>query len=398
MGSFCSYYLQFGPFFIMKKETQKVIQLREKMASYKLNPLQIEGVIAYYKNTKGKVSDRYDRAVDQAILFKNINSGKKVREFKFIYKDDCDKKRGVYKLSFDGNGFYIGRSKYIATRFKSHWTVLHNYFKTKQIIPEHFMKKAIDYLNNHPMAYFFTVELLDQCDTIQELVIKEQKWLDHYKDNSNCLNIGFESKPSYNEIDETIEEQRERKTSVIRRGGRTIFLPTKKKQQLPESTTLNFNKFVPELKKVANEYSFNVPEINSKNPYPVVFKLYYGDRYIIHKGKYLGFSIQLLQRNYGYFLAYKHDEKKSVDFYTDFYNYITKNDGLNFRVEVIHHNESAFEILKKEHELLNECIKDKKCKNGNVAPYIPKFNEKTKMYNWMSEEDVEKYYIFAKSI
>lgn len=379
------------------EETKKIQELRKKFKGYKLTELQTEAIVSNYKSSRLAVEKKYKMAVDQGILFKSINSGKKVREFKFVYKDDCDKERGVYKLSFDGGGFYIGRSKYIATRFKQHWLVLHNYFKQKTHVPEHFMAKVFNYLDNHPMAYYFTVELLEKCATVDELVLKEQKWLDHYKENVNCLNIGFEAKRHHNEIDESIEEQKERKTSVIRRGGRYIYLP-KKKQQFGESTSLNKEKYSPEKKEAANSFSFNLEESKSDNPIPVVFKLYYGDRYVIHKGKYLGFSLQLLEKNYGYFLAYDHTEKKSVDFYADFYTYIKKNPGLQFKVEVVEHNSSPLSILKKEHELLNDSIRDKKCKNGNVAPYIPKFNEKTRMYNWIPEDDVERYYEFAKSI
>ena len=377
------------------KVSKKELQLKERLSKFDLTKIQNESLLKEFKKNKD-----LDNCISKAKYFNDINNKKIIRQFKIVFIDDCNKKRGIYKLSFDqGDGFYIGRSKYIETRFRQHSRCIHKYFLTGEYKKEDFMGKIFDYLNDNPMAYYFKVELLEECLTVDELCIKEQKWLDKYKDNPNCLNSCFVAKKPSNELDESFEDAMNRRmnTKCIKRNGKYLFVYPKKAKVLSDRQN-SVKKSTNKKKESAQSFSFNLPESNSNNDTPVVFKLYYGEKYIIHKGKYLAASIKILERNCGYYIAYNHDKKDNVDYYEAFYNYVKKNPNLTFRVEVIKHDIDAFEILKTEHILLNNSIRDKNCKNNNLTPYIPKFNEKTGMYNWIKQEELERYYEFAASI
>lgn len=377
------------------KQTKKEISLREKLAKYNLKENQLEPIIKLYRKSKDDVA-----TVDQAIRFSDINEGLKVRDFVFVYTNGCETKRGVYKIKF-GSKFYIGRAKYIETRMKSHWREITNFFSSGKYAPESYYSKICEHLKEEQMAYYFEVDLLEECYTVQDLLIAEQKWLDKYKDNPKCLNVGFKAKKPHNEIDETPEEMKERKTNlgVVTRGGRLIFYPKNSvKKTLHHGKKDSIKKYTPEKKKAANSFKFNIDDFD-REIQSCVFKLFYGDRYIIHKGKYLAFSIDLLEKNYGYFLAYQHTGTSfTKDHFYNFYDYIRKNEGLKFRLEVISDSTDALELLKTEHLELNKAIRDKKCINSNIEIYIPKFNEKTGMHNWITVDQVDQFYSFVKSI
>jgi hypothetical protein len=87
------------------KPTRKYLELEASLTEkYKLPTNQSEPILKLYLKTKDDVA-----AIDQAQRFKDINDGKKVRDFLFVYTNECNKKRGVYKLSFDSN-FKIHRN------------------------------------------------------------------------------------------------------------------------------------------------------------------------------------------------------------------------------------------------------------------------------------------------
>ena len=380
------------------KQTKKELELLKKLEKYNLPPNQLEPIVKLFRSFKDEVS-----CIDNAERFRDINEGKKVRDFMFVYKDGCEKKRGVYKLTFGSNKFYIGRSKFIETRFKQHWKELHTFFQTGKYNADHYLRKVYEHLIENQFGYYFEVKLLDGCYSIDELQIKEQKWLDKYNGNPNCLNVGFVSKKLKNEIDETQEEQWDRKanTGIARRGGRLIFYPKKKiETDVLDRRSESVKKYQPYRKEAANSFLFNVPEMKVIEEIATVFKLFYGDIYVVHKGKTLAGSLFMLQKNLGYYIAYDHnkDNKFEKDYYFKFYDFIRRNPDRNFRVEVILKSCDAFEVLKTEQIELNKALGDKKCYNNNIQAYIPTFREKTNMHGWITPEEVSKFYSFLESI
>lgn len=375
--------------------TKKYEQLVTKLEKYNLKLSQLEPLLKNYRKHKDEV-----QAIDSAQRFKDINEGKKVRDFFFVYKEGCDKKRGVYKLTI-GKKFYIGRSKYIATRFKQHWKEINKFFTSGKYPPDSYLKKVFEHLEEDQWSYYFEVSLLDECYTVDELVEKEQKWLDKYNGHPNCLNIGFKAKKITHEIDETPEEQWNRKanTGVVRRGGRLVFfVPKDIKSDVIDGRSQSVKKHTPQKKKKAIDFSLEVPELNSKFG-PTVYKLYYDNIYIVNKGKALSGSLFLIQKGLGYFLAYDHHRELSTekDYWFKFYDFIRKNPNKEFRVEVILHSDDPYEILVTEQKELDKCLKDKKCYNNNIQSYIPTLNPKTGQHGWITTEQVARFYEFLAS-
>lgn len=375
------------------KQTKKQIEMRERLIRYNLAPEQLEFIMSDF--CKGKaIERRVTSAIDQAIRFKNINEGKKVRDFMFVFKNDCHKKRGVYKINFGNSGkFYIGSAKSIDVRFKKHKRDITGLIKAGECPPEHFLSKVFDHLQEDKCTYYFTVELLEEAVTVGSLQSKEQKWLNKNKDNNKCLNKNFIASRPENEIEETILEDKARRanTGVARRGGRVIFY---NKKRVTSTTQNNFAKHNPIKKVIADSMNWGIEEmIKEYSDIPVVYKFYYGEAFLIVKSKSLSGGIYQLQKMYGYYIAYEHTlHDEFVNYNSLFYEYIKKNPDLKFRVEVVFQSTSAYDLLCVEQKELDKSSRNKKCKNSNVDAYVNKYNEKTKSYNWMPADEVERFY------
>lgn len=381
----------------MKRETKNEKELKSKLPAFNLTSHQTDGILKNYPTHKNlKIS------IKQAQRFKDINSSQRVRDFAFVCAPEVKRDRGVYKITWDSNKFYIGRSKHIGTRVSQYEAAIYNYFKTGTYPELHYLSKVFENLNADQMAYFFKVELLNSCYSVEDLQITEQKWLDTYKDDPNCVNIGFIAKKPQNEIDETLEEQLERKsnTIIIKKGGKMLFIPKKNLQSSAVSRrSESLVKHTLEKKMQATEYSLNVPEMLSELGH-TVYKLYYGDRYVVNKGKTLAGSLFLMQKGLGYYLAYDHhkESKFEKDYFSAFYEFIRKNPNKAFRVEIVLTSADAYEILKTEQLELNKAMKYKKCLNGNIQSYVPTLNPKTGMHGWITPEQVDRYYTFMSSL
>jgi hypothetical protein len=124
-----------------------------------------------------------------------------------------------------------------------------------------------------------------------------------------------------------------------------------------------------------------------------VYKLFYGKKFIIHKGKTLSGSLFILEKNYKYFVAYNHQSNdKDVDYYYKFYDYIRKHEGLEFKIEVLGSDLTASDSLTLEHRELELNFTNKHLMNNNTKPYIPKYKEATDSYGWITKDELEKYY------
>lgn len=135
-----------------------------------------------------------------------------------------------------------------------------------------------------------------------------------------------------------------------------------------------------------------------------VYKLTVSGKYLIVKAKSLESSLFFIDKGFQAFLMRGGQRRGMVNcgkgqkegdtnntFYMPLYKLLKKNVNAPVSVEILLESDDAFELLKCEHEALNLAIRDKKCINTNVKAYIPVFNEKTQMYNWISKEDVDKF-------
>ncbi len=131
-----------------------------------------------------------------------------------------------------------------------------------------------------------------------------------------------------------------------------------------------------------------------------VYKLFYGERYVIIKAKVLAGSIFLFEKGYAAFIGAgggtgwgnggqgQKEWDGTNTFYFKFYTYIHNNPGLKFRVEILLETNDPYQLLKREEQELRRCMNDKKCYNSNITAYIPKFRSKTNSYGWISKRNV----------
>lgn len=159
----------------------------------------------------------------------------------------------------------------------------------------------------------------------------------------------------------------------------------------------NRNAFSPTKKFKATAYSMGLKEIESSTIESCVYRLYYGDKYIIQKGKNLSGSLFLIQKGLAYFLAYDHKEYEGQNrYFFQFYNHVRSNPGLKFRVEVLFESTNGYQLLKREQIELNESFSDKKCLNNNISAYIPQRKVKGGDFGWISRYHVAAFRRFQK--
>lgn len=130
---------------------------------------------------------------------------------------------------------------------------------------------------------------------------------------------------------------------------------------------------------------------------PCVYKLSCNDRYVIIKSKDHVTSVNSIQKGYNQFLRNSPVQRSRDNLYFHFYSYAEKAKDATFAVEVLLESESAYELLKFEHQKLKESLKDKKCLNNNTEPYIPNYNEDTLMYGWIPKSAVMSYKKWLKT-
>jgi group I intron endonuclease len=103
-------------------------------------------------------------------------------------------KSGIYKISFDGNRlFYIGSSVNLVARKTNHISDLKN--------NNHCNQKLQNAYNKYKK---FCFEVIENC-SIEELIVKEQYYLDNLKPNLNILKVAFSS-IGFKHTEETIKK------------------------------------------------------------------------------------------------------------------------------------------------------------------------------------------------
>lgn len=154
-----------------------------------------------------------------------------------------------------------------------------------------------------------------------------------------------------------------------------------------------------EKNKLAKSIKWNIQNVPFINEH-CVYKLYYGDRYIINKCQQLAPSLYMLQNGYANYIAYEvtpFDQKKNK-LYLNFYEYIKKHPDLPFRLEILMQSDNPYQILKAEQIALNKAINDKKCLNSELVIYIPKWRPETKTWgSWIKNSHMLNFKKFLKN-
>jgi hypothetical protein len=125
-----------------------------------------------------------------------------------------------------------------------------------------------------------------------------------------------------------------------------------------------------------------------------VYRLSYGGKYVIVKGKTLTGSLFFIQKGYGWF-----NEKmaKSDVLYLHFYRYVRDNPGKKFRVRVLTKTKNPYYLLKREQQELDKGRYDSNMLNNRMESYMPAYNNVTKMYGWIPELTYASYIRYFNS-
>lgn len=140
-----------------------------------------------------------------------------------------------------------------------------------------------------------------------------------------------------------------------------------------------------------------------------IYRLSYGDRFVIVKGKTLTGSIYLIERGYRAFLTSGggtgrqrggegQNEWDGVNaYYFKLYKYIHDHPNQNFKVEVLLESNNHYQLLKAEEDELQKELSNPKCFNSNVSAYIPVYRKKSGMYGWINKGSVLAFKRYLKN-
>lgn len=138
---------------------------------------------------------------------------------------------GVYKIWF-GDKFYIGRTRYLWKRIRSHERDLNNRKKGRWWTitgPQDFYQFVIAHLKKNPQIQVAYMEVLERCDTDEALVAAEQKYFDMHEWDTNCLNLGLVATPYKPTEPKQPKPQKEKKVKTVKVKIKKDKKPLKKK-------------------------------------------------------------------------------------------------------------------------------------------------------------------------
>lgn len=98
-----------------------------------------------------------------------------------------------------------------------------------------------------------------------------------------------------------------------------------------------------------------------------VFKLFWGEAYVIIKGKTFMRQRTIIQNSLDFFLRKGSRDKH----YQKFFEHIKSHHYGNFTVEILFESEKPYQLLKTEQIWLDKCKTDPNCMNTIFDAYIP---------------------------
>ena len=127
--------------------------------------------------------------------------------------------------------------------------------------------------------------------------------------------------------------------------------------------------------------SYVIASGNDKHGSCVVKITYDNKKYVIAKCKSAYDSLKRIENGLNAFIRGGTNNPDGLYFH--FYNYIKRRPNKNLSVQVLLESESAYELLKLEHTLIQEGMKNKDFLNNQTEAYIPMYNDNTKAYGWI---------------
>lgn len=119
-----------------------------------------------------------------------------------------------------------------------------------------------------------------------------------------------------------------------------------------------------------------------------VYKLYYNTRYVVVKAKNCLGSLRAIQKSLNQYMKGYESQRKKDNLYRHFFQFIERNAGGEFKIQLALVSENSYKLLKMEQHLIKKAKKDKKCLQNRGGAYIPQWNEETQMYNWINRGTV----------
>jgi hypothetical protein len=142
------------------------------------------------------------------------------------------------------------------------------------------------------------------------------------------------------------------------------------------------------------QYQIDKYESKPRRINACVYRLSYGDKFIIVKGKTLTGSMFVIQKGFGWF---REEIVRADTLYVHFYRYIRDNPGKKFRVRVITKAANPYFLLKREQQELDRERYNPNMLNNRLESYIPAYNNVTEMYGWIPETCYRNYIKYFKS-
>lgn len=144
----------------------------------------------------------------------------------------------------------------------------------------------------------------------------------------------------------------------------------------------------PTLPKITKKFHIEVPTQKYFSK-AAVFKIWFGQKYLIWKGKSLLQSCQFIAENLERYIRLHKDNREDQLYHVC--NHVVKTRCIKAYVEVLEYEFvrrgseetiDAYKLLMAEQKYLNKASKDPMCLNNNEQAYIS---------NWMPKRDVDKF-------
>lgn len=127
-------------------------------------------------------------------------------------------------------------------------------------------------------------------------------------------------------------------------------------------------------------YSVDIPD----NIESCIYKLYYGDKYIIEKCKNLPVHVSKLMNGLNCFVKNTPNGRDENNLAYKFFNYVLWNHGYELRLEVIFEEKNPYKLLKREQLELWGAKDDENCLNKTFEAYIPMHTQVNGQKSWIN--------------
>lgn len=138
----------------------------------------------------------------------------------------------------------------------------------------------------------------------------------------------------------------------------------------------------------------DAPKIPYHNIQGCVFKLFWGERYVIVKCKMFARAKTIIEQSLKYHLKTGMHDK----LYEKFFSYIKSTPFHSFQVEILLESNNPYQLLKKEQSELDLCKTDINCMNTSFEAYVPQFTQVNGVGSWINRGYYLNFCIWRKKV